>query len=164
MAKRGRPKLNRPRVDYGTPESIRKRMHISPSDATLSSCPLDAVKSRRIISDEAYASAVYFASIRKRVFGKAIPPAMDLTAVSGRPTELDEKQFKHHFTEYRDACNAMKAQGRSAFDAIENLVIHERWPRWLNKAQGMTDSTQKHFQLGAAALLGWYKNKDRKAA
>lgn len=140
-------------------------MHISPSDATLSSCPLDALKARKMISDEAHTAAVYFAGIRKRMFGKAIPPAIDLTAITGTPQEFDDVDAARAETEYRDACYAMKAQGRLSLDAVENLVVYERWPGWIiNPTGGSQHSDQRRFTLGLAALLGWYKNKDRKAA
>lgn len=162
MAKRGRPKLNRPRVDYGTPELIKRRMTIAPFDATLSTCPLDILKARRLVSDEAYSAALYFAGIRKRMFGKAIPPVLDLTAISGGPSEFDDIEAAGAEQEYRDACFAMKAQGRISFDAVENLVVHERAPGWLLSPTGGTQhGEQKRFMLGMAALLGWYKNKDR---
>lgn len=159
--KRGRPPLNRPRVDYGTPETIKRRMSISPSDPTQATNPLDALRARRLISDEAHAAAIYFAGIRKRMFGKAIPPCMDLTAVSGGPTEFDDKEAARSELEYRDACYAMRAQGRASYDAVENLVIHERWPEWVGSSNSLR---QTKFMVGLAALLGWYKNKDRKAA
>lgn len=161
MAKRGRPKLDRPRIDYGTPESIKRRMSISPSDPTQSSNPLDALRARKLISDEAHAAAVYFAGIRKRMFGKAIPPCMDLTAVSGSPQEFDDADAARAEIEYGDACNAMKAQGRASYDAVENLVIHERWPEWIGSSNAIR---QNKFMLGLAALLHWHKYKDRKAA
>lgn len=165
MAKRGRPKLNRPRVDYGTPELIKRRMTISPRDATLSTSPLDVLKSRGHISDEAFSAALYFAGIRKRMFGKAIPPVLDLTAISGGPSEFDDIEAARAEKEYRDACFAMKTQGRASFDAVENLVVHERFPDWLIDPTGGTQfARQKRFMLGLAALLGWFKNKDRRVA
>lgn len=159
--RRGRPKLNRPAIDTGTPELIHKRMMASPMDATLSTNPLDVLKSRKIISDEAHGAASYFAALRKIVFGKAHPGAIDLTAVSsGSPHEFDRADAE---IKYRDACNAMKAISRASLDAVENLVVHERWPSWLLKwARGTQPRDYHHFSVGVAALLGWYKGGNRK--
>lgn len=163
MAQRGRPRQDRPRHDYGTPELISKRITLSPMDATQGTSPLDVAHAKGLISDEAYTAAVYFAGQRKLVFGKAIPPASDLTAVSrgGLPDELDVGTAQRN---YMDACTAMKCQGRQAFDAIENVVVHERWPDWLSTNRGQHTTNQKHFGLGCAALLGWYRGRSRKAA
>ena len=162
--RRGRPKLNRPAIDTGTPELIHKRMMASPMDATLSTNPLDVLKSRKIISDEAHGAASYFAALRKIVFGKAHPGAIDLTAISsvGMPNELDRADAE---IKYRDACNAMKAMSRASLGAVENLVVHERWPSWLiNWTRGTQSREYHHLSAGIAALLGWYKGSMRKVA
>lgn len=161
--KRGRPRLDRPKYDFGTPELIKKRMTIAPDDPTRSTNPIDACAARGIISDEAHSAAIYFRALRKIVFGKAIPPAIDLNAVSsnGNPDEPDRGDAE---TKYREACAAMKCQSRPAFDAVENLVVHERWPEWLFAGQGKRVYAMSHFTLGVAALLGWYKGMRRKAA
>lgn len=161
MTKRGRPRLDRPAVDLGTPELIHKRLMASPKDAAMSTTPLDVLKSRLVISEEAHTAASYFAALRKIVFGKAHPGAIDLTAVSGRPNELDIGEAED---KYRQACAAMKAQSRRSLDAVENLVVHERWPGWLSPRGGQNGSDYKNFGLGIAALLGWYRGRERKAA
>lgn len=133
-------------------------------DATLSTNPLDVLKSRKIISDEAHGAASYFAALRKIVFGKAHPGAIDLTAISsvGMPNELDRADAE---IKYRDACNAMKAMSRASLDAVENLVVHERWPSWLiNWTRGTQSREYHHLSAGIAALLGWYKGSMRKVA
>ena len=161
--KRGRPRLDRPKHDYGTPELILKRMELSPMDTARSTTPLDVCLSRGVISDEAHSAATYFNALRKLVFGKAHPPAIDLTAASrgGMPDELDTAQAEMN---YRDACAAMKCQGRQALDAVENLVVHERWPDWLFKHQNNNLASRNKFCLGIAALLGWYRGRQKKAA
>lgn len=160
--RRGRPKLDRPKTDLGTPELIAKRMAASPADTTLSTTPLDVLKARQIISDEAHGAATYFAALRKMVFGKAHPGAIDLTAISGAsPDEFDRADAE---IKYRDACNAIKAMSRASLDAVENLVIHERWPSWLHNEAGKVGRDYQRFSLGIAALLGWYKGSMRRAA
>lgn len=158
--RRGRPRSDRPRIDLGTPEQIHKRAMLSPTDPTLSTSPLDVLKARKIISDEAHTAASYWAALRKMVFGKAHPGAIDLTAVSGMPNEFDRADAE---SKYRAACDWMKQQSRASLDAVENLVIHERWPGWL-LGQSMHGTDYMRFCVGISALLGWYKGNMRKAA
>lgn len=156
----GRPKSNRPEIDTGTPELAARRRAVAPNDATLATAPLDVLKARgpEAISDEAYSAACYFAALRKLVFGKAHPRALDLTAVSrgGVPEELDVAGAER---KYRDACNYVRGQSRLAFEALENLVVHERWPAWMFAGRGKREPEQRHFEVGAAALLAWYRGR-----
>lgn len=166
MAKRGRPKKpSRPLIDEGTKELREKRMFISPQDQTLTTNPLDALLARRMISDEAYSAAGYFAALRKLVFGKAIPPAIDLNATSGgEPDEFDGGKAEGR---YRDACAAMNRVSRGSRDAVENLVVHERWPSWMFAVhRGGHTVDRRKFGEGMAALLGWYqgRRRERRAA
>ena len=163
-AKRGRPRENRPKVDFGSPELIRKRLNLVPHDPTQSTTPLDVAHAKGIVSDEAHSAGTYFNALRKIVFGKAHPPAIDLTATNsgGIPAEFDRAEAE---AKYRDACAAMKCQGRQAFDAVETVVVHERWQEWMfNGDGGRHISAQRHFGLGMAALLGWYRGRQRKPA
>lgn len=163
MAKRGRKPLNRPKFDTGTPELIMKRAATAPTDPTLSTNPIDALKARKLISDEAHSAAVYFNALRKLVFGKAHPGAIDLTAVSGggMPEELDIATAER---KYREACDTMKGISRQSLDAVENLVVHERWPAWLVSRPGKGGRDRMHFTAGLSALLGWYRGRERKKA
>ena len=86
----GRPRINREMKDSGTPELIMKRLQSS-KDPTMSTCPIDVLLSRGDISQETHSAAVYFAGLRKRIFGKATPGAIDLLSTShGRPDELED--------------------------------------------------------------------------
>lgn len=163
MTRRGRPKSDRPKFDTGTPELIMKRATMAPADPTLSTSPIDVLLARKLISDEAHSAAVYFNALRKLVFGKAHPSAIDLTAVSrgGMPEELDLADAER---KYRDACAAMRGFSRHALDAIENLVVHERPATWMFAGKGRRDRAQAQFMAGLGALLCWYRGRQRKAA
>lgn len=165
ISRRGRPRSDRPRHDYGTPELIAKRISLSPQDATQSTTPLDVAHARGLISDEAHAAGIYFNALRKLVFGKAHPPAIDLTAISSMGSTPDELDRAEAETKYREACAAMKCQSRQALDAVENVIVHERWQDWMfpNKG-GNFGTSQRYFGLGMAALLGWYRGRQRKTA
>lgn len=161
----GRPKSTRPRTDLGTPELIAKRIALSPSDPTRGTTPLDVLKTRGpdVLSEESYSAASYFAALRKIVFGKAHPAAIDLTATThGRlPEEFDSADAERR---YRQACNYVRGQSRMAFEALESLVVHEQWPAWMFAGRGKRDTAQRHFEVGIAALTAWYRGRTRKAA
>lgn len=170
IRKGGRPKSPpKPKEDLGTNELRSKRMQIvgtKPNDVrdmTLSTCPIDVLLARRMISEEAHQAAHFFAALRKIVFGKAHPGAVDILAITGgRPEESDSARAEFL---YREACTAMKLASRQAFDAVENLVVHERYPEWMGSGKrGPRISSRRHFGLGMAALLAWQKGRERRAA
>lgn len=157
--KGGRPKLDRPRFDLGTPELIAKRISIS-LDPTLSTCPLDAMLGRRIISQEVHSAATYFLALRKIVFGKATPQAIDLLAVSGgsTPDEVDLPQAENG---YREACAAMRRKGERTFWTVENILVHEVWPQWLTAPKSVHWESRL-CMIGLGALRDWYEGKNKR--
>jgi len=176
--RRGRPPLNRPAIDLGTPELVHKRALMAgpprvttgsdgknkkvEPDMTMTTRPIDVLKENGTISEEAHQAAERFAALRKKIFGKASPGAIDIGAVSrGRPDEDDDTAEAE--AKYREACLAIKHYSRSVFDAVENLVIHDRWPRWMFELNADRADREK-ATLGLAALLAWHKNTARKKA
>lgn len=159
MTKRGRPKNPpRPDKDTGTPELQRKRMAISPHDQTQASNPLDALKSRQIISEEAHSAAVHFLACRAIMFGNPHPQAVNLLHVQGNMGESRDEDYRAKIElRYRDACDALRKRGRTVLDAIENLVVHERWPDWFFRSRGNRKGRQ-HCMEGFAALLAWHRD------
>lgn len=180
QVKKGRPKLDRPRQDYGTPEAQLKRIaavggsplaaaylgdgtvvryvETTGRDPALATCPLDALLARGIITSEAHAAAGYFVTLRKMVFGKASPQAVDLLKTSGGPpNELDLPDGENR---YREACTAIKRQGGETFKVTERVLVHEDWPGWI-KIPRSTQWERRLLLLGIAALLGWYRGDRR---
>lgn len=156
MARRGRPKLNRPKFDEGTPELQTKRKLLVPRDQTQSSCPLDALKARRIISDDAYAAASHFLACRAIMFGNPHPQAVNpLQGQSHPESERSDGDRAKIETRYRAACSAMQRRGRSVLDAVENVVVHERWPEWF--FSHARSKARDRCMEGFAALLSWHK-------
>ena len=47
----------------------------------------------------------------------------------------------------------------AALDALENIVVHEQWPAWMFAGRGKREMAQRHFEVGAAALPGWYRGR-----
>lgn len=128
MAKRrGRPITNL--LDQGTPELQRHRLRLVASDGAQSTCPLDVMLARKFISSDAYAAAVHFRACRAMVFGSPHLKAVDLNEKSGECFTGNTSEVE---TRYRAACAKLLAASRACLDTIENIVVHERWPRWLN--------------------------------
>jgi hypothetical protein len=127
------------------------------------SCPLDALKARGMISEEAHMAASYYAALRKMAFGKACPSAIDLNASGGSADEYEHEKAAERQRRYKDAAAAMQRASRHAFDAVENLVVFERWPDWMFGRGSRHNKFRHQFGLGMAALLAWYTG-DRRAA
>lgn len=146
--------------DTGTMQLIIKRAAMSPADPTRATCPIDVLHSRQWISDEAYDVACYFRDLRHAVFGKAHPGAVDLLKTSGgRPDEYDGAQAE---SRYRAACRAVNGYGRQCLDALENVVVYERFPAWLCKGHG-NDHARLKFTTALGALLAWRRGARRVA-
>lgn len=154
--KGGRPRQNRSSRDLGTPELIAKRIGASPSDPTMSTCPIDILLSRGIISPEAHDAAVYWGSLRKMVFGKALPPAVDLLQITNAssPQEFDRGEAEMR---YREAAKMVQSYSRQSFTALENIVVYERTPDWLDSL-GRHPAQREHFMTALGALLAWKRN------
>lgn len=164
MAKRGRPRLDRPKHDYGTPELVLKRITMAPKDATMSTCPLDVMLSKGLISPEAHGACSHFLAIRKMIFGRASPGAVDLLAVSGgRPDELNEEDAAKIERKYRHACAAVKRFGEKTMAATEDVLVHQRWPEWI-QFRNSSHWERRLVLLGVAALLGWHEEDRRNPA
>ena len=159
--KGGRPRKVTSAHDYGTPESIAKRAALSQGDPTLSTCPLDVMLSRKIISPEAHAAAVHFRSCRQIVFGSPHPQAVDLNQVSGKSGDYDDERAE---ADYRSAVSFVQSRASRLWKILENIVVHERLPGWLARDYGGDKWDQQRTCEAFATLLGWYSNRQRKAA
>lgn len=154
--KGGRPRVLREH-DYGTPEAIAKRAAISPADHTKANCPLDTLLSRKIISQEAHDAADYWAALRAIVFGSAHVSASDLLQITsgGGSDAMDRSEAE---AGYRLASSLMLAKSRQVFDAVENLVVHQRWPQWMFEYGISRNIQREKTLLGIAVLTGWKKD------
>jgi hypothetical protein len=163
----GRPKAPpKPKIDLGTPELQRKRMLIvgtkpdDPRDMTLSTCPLDALLARCMISEEAHAAGVYFRACRLRALGSPHPKALDLLQVQGAaftgPTSAAESNW-------REACELLRRRGAHILSAVESIVIHEQWPWWMSARKGKHPKDRRLFGIGMGELLAWHKTHGQRS-
>lgn len=127
------------------------------------SCPVDVLLLRRWLSQEEHTACVMFAGVRKLLFGKALPPAMDLTAATGRsaPDEWDIPKAEHA---YRYACAKLRAKGGQVFKMIEDVIVHEQWPDGWRQWIALPRDKTKHWEAltmnaGVGALTDWAENR-----
>lgn len=67
----GRPPLERPRVDTGTPELAARRAHLAGGgDPTLAESPLGVLLARGFIGQEQHDSGRYYASLYRQSVGR----------------------------------------------------------------------------------------------
>jgi hypothetical protein len=156
--KGGRPRKNLPDIDTGTPELMAKRLAMA-SDPTLSTCPLDLALSKGFIDRDQHTAAGYYAACRALVFGSPHPKALDLLRTSGADTIPNASQAE---TKYRNACEDLRARGPGVLDAMENFVVHERFPVWL--LRGRPDRARDRVMEGFAVLMDWYRGRRRDRA
>ena len=94
--KRGRPRIDRPLRDKGTPEQqIRRLTLVNGGDPTLSTTPLDIMYARQIIEPEQYNAGLTYWYLYTKVFGKPFPESNTgklLSPIKGRSIEDGEKR------------------------------------------------------------------------
>lgn len=149
----------RPAKDLGTPELQFKRS-LAAHNPVMSTRPIDILLARKDISPDAHAAAVEFAGLRKTVFGKATIQAVDLSSSAKHADGHDDPLAE---LKYRAACDAMKAHSFAAFNAVENLVVHEIAPVWMR--HNITSSRERSdLAAGLKALVGWLHGRGKLAA
>lgn len=173
--KGGRPRTDRPAIDLGSPELLMKRASLAGPpikeivdgkevtflpDPAMTTCPIDILLTKRLISPEAYSAAVHFRACWLMIFGSPHAKAIDLTHVTG-PERLGD--IERATEAYRGACETLRKFSVQHLDAVENLVIHERTPPWMRVTGGPHSHHRKRFMEGLACLLGWHQGKARAA-
>ena len=150
MAKRGRPKKDKPIRDKGTPEQqIRRLTLVNGGDPTLSTTPLDIMYARQIIEPVQYNAGLTYWYLHTKVFGKPFPESNTgklLSPIRGRSMEDGEKRKDVHnnivYTECRKYI--IKEVGRRVYGLMRDVIVFFEHPAYLkyNKKK-MRDSSHK---------------------
>ena len=156
--KGGRPRQVRPDIDTGTPELVAKRLMMA-RDPMLSTCPLDLALSKGVIDQDQHTAANYFAACRALVFGSPHPKALDILRTSGASTIPNTSEAE---TKYRMACADLDARGSGVLNAVEDFVVHERFPVWL--LEGTASKSRERVMEGLMVLMWWYRGRSRARA
>jgi hypothetical protein len=138
--KRGRPKLNRPSNDSGTPElQARRSALVGAGDPVLAEYPLGIMLARGLISAEEHEAGCYYATLyAKAVARTALSCAhiyRRMLAESGKAQELDDKSQEHIERLFRHGKNRLLAAGRRVCESTENLAVFGRAARFLDSRQ-----------------------------
>jgi hypothetical protein len=140
--KRGRPRLDRPSTDGGTPEIQARRAALAAGgDPVLTEHPLGVMLARGLISREQHEAGSYYAGLYARAVGRtalsAAPLYRRLLAEEGRGREIDEESQRRIEALYRQGKNHLLAAGRRIAAAVEDLAVFGRPARFLGRARGM---------------------------
>lgn len=160
MAQRGRPKTNRPDVDFGTPELIAKRAFLTAgADPSYAEHPLGILYVRGYLSDDheqsrrMYAAGMEFGILWGRVFKP--PFAQSLMAQfipSGEGGVWDDDTTAESEARLKRVVTFLKE--RAVYDALVNAVIYRRTnPRTLDK-----------LRTALCRLIDYNKSVARRAA
>lgn len=134
--KRGRPKLDRPSQDGGTPElQARRAALVAGGDPALAEYPLGIMLARGLISAEEHEAGCYYAMLYARAVARTSLSCAHIyrrmLAENGRSAMLDDKSQEHIERLFRSGKNRLLAAGRRVTEATENLAVFGRPPRFL---------------------------------
>ena len=138
--KRGRPRLDRPSSDDGTPElQARRSALVGAGDPALAEYPLGIMLARGLISAEEHEAGCYYAALYAKAVARANLSCAHLyrrmIAGSGQGRELDEKSQEHIERLFRQGKNRLLAAGHRVCEATENLAVFGRPARFLDRRQ-----------------------------
>lgn len=179
MTKRGRKGKVGPRFPSGklreakigpTPELEAKRALIATSpdpkanhnrngDATLSTCPLDALLARGFITEQQHQAGESYARLYRIVNGKGMPKVMDSGGPGG---EISEAVLIRAKETYLLAASALLAVSRRVKDAVDNATVFERWPNSLTGVKPRP--SDRHLFEGLGRLASLLLDGNRRAA
>lgn len=158
MAKRGRPRVERPPVDYGTDELRVKRLAlVGPNgDPALAEYPLGILFSRGIIDQDQRNAGDSFANLYAKAQGR-----MRLLGFDTGNGDMDEKTLAKIEEKYTDCRKLLLRQGRRCFDETVNVCVYRRLPAWLKPFRYTRRGWERDriellagLDLLAAALVG----------
>lgn|SRR5690242_2248140 len=138
--KRGRPKLDRPTHDGGTPELQARRASLAGGgDPALTEHPLGMMLARGLISAEEHEAGCYYAMLYAKAVARTHLSTAHIyrrmLAESGRAASLDDKSQEHIERLFRQGKNRLLAAGRRVSEATENLAVYGRPARFLDRSR-----------------------------
>jgi len=157
--KRGRPRLDRPSLDQGTPEQqARRRTLAAGKDPALTEHPLGLMLARGLISVEQHEAGSYYAML----YGRAVART-DLSVAAlyrrllregGCGKQIDEEDLVRIQALYRLGKNRLLAAGRRISVATENIAVFGRPARFLSRSASRNLKRGADFAELEAVLEG----------
>jgi hypothetical protein len=164
--RRGRPPLDRPTTDRGTPEIQARRAALAGgSDPALAEHPLGLMLARALISPEQYEAGCHYAALYARAVAR---PNLSVAALyrrllaeSGQGKEIEEADLEKIQALYRKGKASLIAAGRGVAMATENVAVFGRLPRFLFRLTGAVSTKADLGELeavreGLSALVACY--------
>ncbi len=149
-------------TDNGTPEMQRMRkMLVGHENDQRASYPLGVMLARNIITQAEHDAAVHYAHVVQKATGRwqsneggiSLDPDSEAAAKSTLKAELAWKEY----------AAKLLAQGRQIKDAIDNLAIYSRFPRWLIRLclnEPLSPSDAAHVKKIVAGIASMQKGVD----
>jgi len=187
MKRKGRKRADGPRnkggrlvhlsiKDKGTNEVIMRRAILSGGgDETLTETFLGVMLANQRITRSEYDAGRRYAWLFGVLFGKTGPAIANYGAQGGEKHH-DEAWLADRQAEYNTLANGLQNAGRRYKEAVDNICIYDRWPRWIASAVKVgkmttlrkTDIAKRdEFERGMILLAeycGFQKAKDRRLA
>jgi hypothetical protein len=150
---------NRRGRDYGTDElRLKKALAARGADPSQTNDPLQLAGARGLYTEDQVRAGYWFATLRAKCFGRADlsikiyerfvrSPARSEDAIAVDPErELKDEEARRWYgtllAEIDREC------GRSARDALTNIVVYNRWPAWLLNDMKTRREIRQYHRLG----------------
>ena len=168
--KRGRPRIDRPLRDKGTPEQqIRRLALVGGGDPTMSSTPIDVMYTRKIINPNQYHAGLTYWYLYTRVFGKPYPQSNTgklLSPISGRSVEsiVKRKDIEHHTLLGECLTFIKKEVGLRGYNLMREVIIFQQYPNYLLYLKPKTRDNPKKMIIRDAldSIIKFFDTKKRK--
>jgi hypothetical protein len=129
--KRGRPRIQRPMRDSGTPELVMKRARQETAEA------FDLCLERGIITPEQHWCGIHLRWLYTLRYGAPGVRALDPTHLGGREVKLDDPDWRiAREMEYTTAIQALNERGATTL--LLSLCIHNERPAFLRRPTNLS--------------------------
>ena len=132
--RRGRPRLVKPKVDWGTPEVIHKRklllQNLESTNSALAESLLGLFYARGLLSKPLYEAGLFFGEL-----GYKYETCLDIPIQSRESalqpnrrglTHYPESYYKKHTKAWNNAVFALKAAGQEAYLTVMGIIFYEK--------------------------------------
>jgi hypothetical protein len=145
LGRRGRPKGERPAIDKGTPEQQARRLRLAAgADPVLTEYPLGMLLARHLITGEQHEVGCYYAYLYARTIGDGQVRCgflyQQVASIWIGSEEISDATQAKIESLFRLGKNRLLAAGRRLCDAVENVAVFGRTPRFLNASDRRPDS------------------------
>lgn len=152
--KRGRPKLEKPHTDTGTPELVAKRA------SGVTQEPLDICLEKRLITADLHRCGLHLRWLYTLRYGAPTIRAIPLHHEHGSVTRTDDPTWrKERETDYKIAVATLNHY--HAYEAVMRLCVFHDYPRFLNPHlqqaamlnRRLSDELNNEYQLVIRGLM-----------